>query len=132
MVGVVAFMALGIWISGWEQNRLQKIIQQWPTTEATIEGGTYETVPRASRHDPMKAPVLSFSYHVGGEYYSGRIMLMQFFNDEGAAVIRRMILKKLEIRYDPKDSTRWFYNDNTLAGCVIRQEGMKPEDGRTF
>lgn len=118
----------------WQHSRLQKKIQQWPTTEATIEGGTFETIPGAGHRtgEPMKAPVLNFSYHVGGEYYSGRIALMRFFGDNGAAIIRQTTLKKLEIYYDPQDATKWYYDDNNLAGCIIRQEGLQPEDKRSF
>ena len=134
MAAAALFMGGGVLLANWQQNRLQKKIQQWPMTEATIEGGTFETIPGAGRRtlEPMKAPVLGFSYHVNGEYYSGKIAMMQFFNDDGAEIIHRMSLKKLEIYYDPQDATRWYYNDSTLAGCIIRQEGLRSEENRSF
>jgi hypothetical protein len=81
---------------------------------------------------PLKAPVLGFSYQARGEYYSGRVALMEFFDDEGAEIIQRMLRKKLQIYYDPQDATRWYFNDNRLGGCRIRQEGMQSEASRTF
>jgi hypothetical protein len=99
-------------------------------TEATIEGGTFQAVPGTGNHrDPLKAPVLYFSYQVGGEYFSGRVALMDFFDDSGEGVIRRMTLKKLQIHYDPQDSTRWFI-DGKIAGYRIRQEGLESEANR--
>lgn len=115
----------------WAIRRVQ-IAESWPTTEATIEGGTFQTVPSSGdRTKPLKAPVLSFSYHVGGEYFSGRVALMEFFDDDGAEIIRRMTLKKLEIHYDPKDSTRWFIDDK-IASCRIQQEGLESEANRSL
>jgi hypothetical protein len=117
----------------WQQDRLQRKIQQWPMTEATIEGGTFQTIQGSNNpRTPLKAPVLSFSYHAGGDYYSGRVALMEFFDDEGAEIIQRMTLKKLEIYYDPEDSARWYFDDDRIAGCRIRQEGLQSESGRSF
>lgn len=112
-----------------QQNRLQKKIQQWPVTEAIIEGGAFLPVSQGGRWDPLKAPVLSFSYQVGGEYFSGRVALNEFFDDDGEEIIRRMTLKKLEIHYDPQDNTKWFIDDR-IAGCKIRQEGLESEATR--
>ena len=126
-------MVVGVLLVRWRQNQIQNMIQQWPTTQATIEGGTFETIPGSNHaRTPSKAPVLSFSYHAGGGYFSGRIALMEFFDDDGTAIIQRMILKKLEIHYDPQDATRWFFDDDTIAGCRIRQEGLKSESSRSF
>jgi hypothetical protein len=116
----------------WWALRRVRIAEQWPTTEATIEGGTFQTLPRGGDiHDPLKAPVLYFSYQVGGEYFSGRVALIEFFDDDGEEIIRRMTLKKLEIHYDPQDSTRWFIDDR-IAGCKIRQEGLEAEANRNL
>jgi hypothetical protein len=38
-------------------------------------------------------------------------------------------LQKLEIHYDPQDSTRWFIDDK-IAGYRIRQEGLESEANR--
>jgi len=128
MAAAVVTMVVGYW---WGSRRLDKI-RQWPTTEATIEGGSFETMPRHRwEWDPLKAPVLGFSYKVGGEYFTGRIALMKFVDDEGAEIIRRMTGQKLEIYYDPENSTRWFIDDK-VDGCRIRQEGTKPEAHRRF
>jgi hypothetical protein len=83
------------------------------------------------RRGPLKAPVLGFSYQVGGEYFSGRVALMEFFDDSGEEIIRRMTLQKLQIHYDPQDGKRWFIDDR-IAGCRIRQEGLESEDNRSF
>jgi len=129
-VFAVAGIVLAIVGAVWWALRRVRIAEQWPTTEATIEGGTFQTVP-SGKGEPMKAPVLGFSYHVRGEYFSGRVALMEFFDDSGDEIIRRMILKKLEIHYDPQDSTRWFIDDR-IAGCRIRQEGLESEANRSF
>lgn len=134
MAGVSILMGGGVLLTSWQQNRLRKKIQQWPTTEATIEGGTFEAIPGGggSRFGrPLNAPVLAFSYHAGGEYFSGRVALMEFFDDDGQEIIRRMTGRQLEIYYDPQDSTRWFIEDK-IAGCRIRQEGLQSEASRTF
>jgi hypothetical protein len=90
----------------------------------------FQTLPsRDTRWGPLKAPVLYFSYRVGGEYFSGRVALMEFFDDSGAEIIRRMTLQKLQIHYDPRDSTRWFIDDK-IAGYRIRQEGLESEGNR--
>ena len=116
----------------WWALRRVRTAEQWPTTEATIEGGTFETVPSSGgSRKPLKAPVLGFSYQVGGEYFSGRVALMEFFDDSGEEIIRRMTLKKLQIHYDPQDSTRWFIDDK-IAGCRIMQEGMEAEENRSL
>ena len=112
-----------------QQDRLQKKIQQWPTTEAIIEGGTFLPVPRSGRWGPLKVPVLYFSYHVGGEYFSGRVVLREFFNDEGAEIIQRMSGRKIPIYYDPQDGTKW-YIDDKIAGCRIQQDGLESEANR--
>jgi hypothetical protein len=132
MAAAALFMVVGVLISRWEGNRIQKVIQQWPTTEASIEGGTFSKVPHGGEWEPMKAPILHFSYHVGGEYFSGRVALMEFFDDEDAAITQLMLRQKLEIHYDPQDSTRWFIDDDKVAGCRFRQEGIKAEDSRSF
>jgi hypothetical protein len=54
---------------------------------------------------------------------------MDFFDDSGEEIIRRMTLQKLEIHYDPQDSTRWFIDDK-IAGYRIRQEGLESEANR--
>jgi len=124
--GIVLAIAGAVW---WALRRV-RIAEQWPTTEATIEGGTFQAVPyTGNRRDPLKAPVLYFSYQVGGEYFSGRVALMDFFDDSGEEIIRRMALQKLEIHYDPQDSTRWFIDDK-IAGYRIRQEGLESEANR--
>jgi hypothetical protein len=116
----------------WWALRRVRIAEQWPTTEATIEGGTFEDVPGSSdTTKPLKAPVLGFSYQVRGEYFAGRVALMEFFDDDGEEIIRRMTLKKLQIHYDPQDSTRWFIDDK-IAGCRIMQEGMESEGNRSL
>jgi hypothetical protein len=115
----------------WWSIRQVSIAEQWPTTEATIEGGTFETVPHGSESDPLKAPVLSFSYHVGEEYFSGRVALMESFSDHGEEIIRRMMLKKLEIHYDPQDRTRWFI-EGPIEGYTIWQEGLESEANRNL
>lgn len=129
-VFAVAGIALAIGGAVWWQLRRVGIAEQWPTTEATIEGGAFQTLPsRDTRWQPLKAPVLYFSYQVGGEYFSGRVALLEFFEDSGEEIIRRMTLKKLQIHYDPQDSTRWFIDDK-IAGCRIRQEGLESEANR--
>jgi hypothetical protein len=40
-----------------------------------------------------------------------------------------MTLKKLQIHYDPQDSTRWFIDDK-IAGYKIGQEGLESEANR--
>jgi hypothetical protein len=114
----------------WGIRRVQ-VAKSWPTTEATIEGGAFQTVPggNPNKTKPIKAPVLSFSYHVGGEYFSGRVALMEFFDDSGEEIIRRMTLRKLQIHYDPRDNARWFIDDK-IAGCRIRQDGLESEGDR--
>lgn len=126
VAGVVLAIVGAFW---WAIRRVQ-VAEQWPTTEATIEGGTFQTLPSGgSRWDPLTAPVLYFSYQVRGEYFSGRVALMEFFDDSGEEIIRRMTLKKLEIHYDPQDSARWFIDDK-IAGYRIRQEGLESEANR--
>jgi hypothetical protein len=122
-------MGVGVWLVSRQQDQLQKKIQQWPTTEAIIEGGTFLPVPRGGRWEPTKAPVLGFSYQVRGEYYSGRVALMEFFNDDGAEIIQRMSGRKIQIYFDPQDSTKWLIDDK-IAGCRIRQEGLESEANR--
>jgi len=130
---IFAILAIVLLIVGplWYKRRREKRAEDWPTTEATIESGMFQTVPSGGRTEPLKAPVLFFSYHVGGEYLSGRVALMEFFDDEGEEIIRRMIMQKLEIHYDPQDSTRW-YIDDRIAGCRIQQEGLWSETHRHF
>jgi hypothetical protein len=124
--GTVLAIVGAVW---WALRRV-RIAEQWPTTQATIEGGTFQAVPTTgNRRDPLKAPVLYFSYQVGGEYFSGRVALLDFFDDDGDEIIRRMTLKKLQIHYDPQDSTRWFIDDK-IAGYKIGQEGLEPEANR--
>jgi hypothetical protein len=132
MAAAALFMVVGVSLATWRQNQIQNMIQQWPTTQATIEGGRFDRVPGGSGSQPLKAPILYFSYHVGGEYLRGRVALMEFFDDSGEEIIRRMILKKLEIHYDPQDATRWFFDDDRIAGCRIRQEGLQHETSRSF
>jgi hypothetical protein len=94
--------------------------------------GTFQTVPgTGNTTKPLKAPVLGFSYHVRGEYFSGRVALMEFFDDSGEEIIRRMTGRKLQIHYDPQDATRWFIDDR-IAGCRIQQEGLQPESSRSL
>jgi hypothetical protein len=129
-VFAVAGIVLAIMGAFWWAFRRARIAEQWPTIEATIEGGTFQTLPsRDTRWQPLKAPVLYFSYQVGGEYFSGRVALLEFFDDSGEEIIRRMTLKKLQIHYDPQDSTRWFIDDK-IAGYRIRQEGLESEANR--
>lgn len=134
MAVAVIFMVGGSWLAGWEQDRLEKRVRQWPTTQAIIEGGRFDRVPGGGRgnNQPLKAPVLLFSYHAGGEYYSGCVALMEFFDDDGAEIIRRMSGRKLEIYYDPQDNTKWYYDDDRIAGCRIRQEGLQSQGSRSF
>ncbi len=122
------------WLASWEQDRLEKKVQQWPTTQAIVEGGRFDRIPGGGKHDsqPFKAPVLVFSYHAGGEYHSGCVALMEFFDDDGAEIIRRMSGQTLEIYYDPQDSTKWYYDDDRIAGCRIKQEGLQSEGSRSF
>jgi len=129
-VFAVAGIVLAIIGAVWWALRRVRLAEQWPTTEATIEGGTFKSVPSTgNRQDPLKAPVLYFSYQVGGEYFSGRVALLDFFDDSGEEIIRRMTLQKLQIHYDPQDSTRWFIDDK-IAGYKIGQEGLEAEANR--
>jgi hypothetical protein len=129
-VFAAAGIVLAIVGAFWWAIRRVRIAEEWPMTEATIEGGTFQTVPSTRDHrDPLKAPVLYFSYQVGGEYFSGRVALLDFFDDSGEEIIRRMTLQKLQIHYDPKDSTRWLI-DGKIAGYKIGQEGLEPQANR--
>jgi len=124
---VVAALLVGL---VWWQHKREDQAREWPTTEATIEGGSFETVG-TDRDEPLQVPVLSFSYHIAGEYRSGRVALIHFFDDSGAEIIRQMTGQKLQIHYDPQDATKWFI-DARIAGCRIKQEGLKSEASRSF
>jgi len=121
-------MPVAVW---WRRRQVERA-EQWPTTEATIEGGTFQRVPGGGGpRQPLNAPVLDFSYQVGDKYFSGRVALMEFFDDNGAEIIQRVKKRKLQIHYDPQDVTRWFIDDR-IAGCRLRQEGLDSESSRTF
>lgn len=122
---VVNLVALGLvgalivqWI--WRRRRAAEA-KQWPTSEATIESGTVEVVAR-TRNTKVELPVFAFSYRVGTDYYSGHFALLPYITDPGESLIGRMIGRKVQLRYNPKDAAVWFIPDELIEGCKVEQK----------
>ncbi|HKN17089.1 MAG TPA: DUF3592 domain-containing protein [Candidatus Sulfotelmatobacter sp.] len=95
--------------------------KRWPTSEATIESGGVEVVAR-NRHGKVELPVFAFSYRVGTGYYGGRFALLPYITDPDESIIGRMIGRKVQVRYDPKDAAVWFIPDELIEGCKVEQK----------
>jgi hypothetical protein len=95
--------------------------KQWPTSEATIESGAVEVVAR-TRYGKVELPVFAFSYRVGAGYYSGHFALLPYITDPGELLIRRMVGRKVQVRYDPGDAAVWFIPDELIEGCKVEQK----------
>jgi Protein of unknown function (DUF3592) len=100
---------------GWwwrkQQSRVESA-RQWPVTEATIESGKLDRVTDTR----AVLPTFAFSFHVGGEYYSGRFGLIP--HGVGPEdVIQRLVGHKIQIHYDPAAPDSWFIADEQIEGC---------------
>ena len=84
----------------WKLISVEKAKQQWPKTEATVQTGGLGAVA-SSRGAVVRLPAFAFSYHVSGEYYSGRFALMPYTIEYDDSIINRMIGQKLLVCYDP-------------------------------
>jgi hypothetical protein len=122
---IKAFVLLGLvgvlivqWL--WRRRRAQQA-KQWPISEATIESGAVEVVASA-RNMKVELPVFAVSYRVGQDYYSGHFALLPYITDPGESLIGRMIGRKLQVRYDPKDAAVWFIPDDLIEGCKVEQK----------
>jgi hypothetical protein len=122
---VISFVLLGLvgaLIVQWKwRRRRAQLAKQWPISEATIESGAVEVVGRA-RNMKVELPVFAFSYRVGKDYYSGHFALLPYITDPGESLIGRMIGRKLQVRYDPKDAAVWFIPDELIEGCKVEQK----------
>ena len=65
-------------------------------------------------------PVFAFSYEFSGNYYSGRFALSHSSTDPDE-LIRQMIGRKLQIRYNPSAPETWFIPDEQIAGGKVEQ-----------
>jgi hypothetical protein len=104
----------------WRRRRARQA-KRWPTSEATIQSGGVEIVAR-NRYGNVELPVFGFSYQVGTVYYGGRFALLPYIADPGESLIGRMIGRKMQVRYDPKDAAVWFIPDELIEGCKVEQK----------
>ncbi len=104
----------------WHRKRVSAA-KRWPISDATIETGCVEVVAR-TRQRVVELPVFSFSYRVGTEYYGGRFALSPYLSDPDELFISRMIGRKVQLRYDPKDAGVWFIPEKLIEGCKVEQK----------
>jgi hypothetical protein len=122
-LGALGIVAVVVIVMAWwwhREKRNTEIAQSWPTAEATIESGALENVTDSSAKAPLVLPVLAFSYQVLGNYYSGRFALSHI-NTEKDELIRRMIGRKLQVRYNPTSPAIWYIPDEHIEGCKVEQ-----------
>jgi hypothetical protein len=112
-LGVAAAIAIGWW---WrkQQSRVESA-KHWPVTEATIESGKLE----GATEGRIVLPTFAFSYHVDGEYYSGRFSLIPQGGSED--IIQRLVGCKLQIHYDASAPRSWFIAEEQIEGCKVEQ-----------
>lgn len=128
---IVLLCLLWLPLNWWRQRRNVRQTAGWPLTEATIETVQDEVVSHSKR-PAITLPVLAFSYHVAGEYYSGRFALYPYIADPGD--MTRMIGRKLQVRYNPDRPETWFIPDKLIEGCKVEQKmcpnplGLNPHD----
>jgi len=104
----------------WQWKRMQDV-RRWPKTEATIESASLEVV-RSSKYQDIQLPTFAFSYQVNGEYFSGRFALMPYITDPGPSLMERMIGRKLQVHYNPRDPNECFVPVDLMEGCKVKQK----------
>ncbi len=119
LIGLVCLLALlvGWWL--WQFLRIEDA-KRWPSTEATIQSGAEETVSTPGR-GLLRVPVLAFSYKVSEEYYSGQFVLVPN-SEPSESLIKRVIDRKLKIRYNPRQPSSYFIPDVMIEGCEVKQK----------
>jgi hypothetical protein len=120
LLGVLGIVAAVVITTAWWWRRSQQkaeIAQTWPETAATIESGRLEPVKQSR----ASLPTFAFSYHVNGEYYSGRFGLIPG-DTSSEALIQRLVGRKLQIRFNPEQPEVWFLAEERIEGCKVEQE----------
>jgi hypothetical protein len=113
--GVAAATALLFWWISWRVKQARK----WPVTDATIEAAAVERVGGGRRAADL--PCFAFSYTIKGQNFSGCFAL-RAARDRADSVIKQLLHKKMEIRYDPKWPAGWYIPVDTIGGCEVIQK----------
>jgi Protein of unknown function (DUF3592)/Mu transposase, C-terminal len=116
LLGIGAIVVTALWIPNW-RSRLEDEAKLWPMTEATVQGSEMRA---NGRYDQL--PSFIFSYAVGGEYYSGWFALSAH-GDRADTLLKEMIDKKVVVRYDPNQPSKFYVSDETIDGCEVKNQG---------
>jgi len=117
-VGFVIYLIYRVVIYFRNEREVKKS-ENWLTTQATIQGCDMQTVYH-DRYTSITLPCFNFSYVVNGEYCSGEFSLD--VRDSGAAtsLVRELVDKSFEVRYDPAKPDCWYIADE-IAGYEVHQ-----------
>ena len=117
-IGIFGFAAIVISaILLGQRSKAPNGSDSWPTTEATVQGS--EMRPNG-RYDQL--PSFIFSYAVGEEYYSGWFALSAHA-DRADTLLKEMINKKVIVRYDPNQPSKFYVSGNAVEGCEVKDQG---------
>lgn len=111
---LAALIALVVWLV-WRQGRSDKT-GKWHVTEGTIQSVNSEIIYQG--RSSMEVPVCDFSYQVNGEYYSGRLSVSGFTAPDDPH-IRKLIDRKIEVRYSPTNPKKFLVPSVDLDGLSV-------------
>jgi hypothetical protein len=120
VLGLLGVVMVVVIVFAWEWRRQLRSVEEagtWPIAEATIESGALE----GTTEGRAVLPTFAFSYHIAGEYHSGRFGLIPF-NTDLQPLIDKMIGRKLQVRYNPLRPEVWFIADERIEGCKVEQK----------
>ena len=121
LVVMTALLASWLW-----RRHAAKQTSAWPTAEATIETGQFETVAQPVTPGPYSPrrtlPVFGFSFTVGGKFYGGWFALCPYITDPGEPIVTRMVGRKVQVKYDPDNPEEWFIPEKLIEGCKVEQK----------
>jgi hypothetical protein len=113
--GVTAASALCFWWISWRVKQARN----WPPVYATIEVAEVQRV--GGGRSAADLPCFAFSYTIKGHNFSGCFAL-RAAKDRRDSLMKQLLSKKMEIRYNPKWPAGWYIPVDTIGGCEVIQK----------
>jgi len=113
--GVAGATALIFWWVSWRVKQARN----WPVIDATIQSAEVQRVGRG--RNAADLPCFAFSYVVNRHNYSGCFAL-RAARDRADSLMKQLLNKNMEIRYDPKWPAGWYIPVDAIGGCEVIQK----------
>ena len=93
--------------------------ERWPQVDGVIENLLIE-VDHSGDGD-VRTPVVSFSYTVNGERYSGVFALEGYLSLATRELFEGIAGMSLPVKHNPKDPAKWYIGVSEIGGFRIEQ-----------